>query len=73
LEEIKATALARLTVPVPAAVNNELVGIEEASRRLSMSKSYLYRNSNRFAFTRHVGRRLLFSTGGIDQYIKTRR
>jgi len=74
LEEVRATALARLTVPAPhTTANDELVGIDEASRRLGMSKTYLYHHSDTFAFTRHIGRRVLFSNDGIERYIRARR
>src|SRR5438132_10675444 len=69
LAEIQATVLARLAVPVQvAAATDELVDIAEASRRLSISRSFLYRHTCRLAFSRRVGRRLLFSSRGIDHY-----
>jgi len=73
LEQIRVIALARLTVPASVSKADELVGIEEASRRLNISKSYLYRHSGQFPFARHIGRRLAFSTLGIDRYITERR
>ena len=52
LERIRVVALARLIAPVPVSRVDELVGVEEASRRLSISKSYLYRHSGQFPFAR---------------------
>lgn len=73
LEEIRVIALARLTTPAPISKADELVGIEEAARRLNMSTAYLYRHHSQLPFARHIGRRLLFSSTGIDCFIAARR
>ena len=72
IEEIRVTALARLTGPAYAQPqqHDELLDTAEASRRLGISRDFLYRNQRQFSFTRHVGRRLLFSALGIEKYIK---
>jgi hypothetical protein len=72
LERIRVLAFARLVTPAPALRADELVGIEEAARRLCISKHYLYRHAGRFPFTRHIGRKLVFSSLGIDRYITSR-
>lgn len=70
LEEIRATALARLSAPSsPAEQPDELIDVAEAARRLGVSPEYLYRNHNRLPFTRHAGRKLLFSSKGIEHFI----
>lgn len=70
LEEVRATALARLTAPQPAADQaDELLDVAEAARRLGISEDYLYRHHKDFAFTRHMGRKLLFSSRGIEKHI----
>jgi predicted DNA-binding transcriptional regulator AlpA len=72
LEEIRWTAMARLTAPAPARSQaDELLSAPEAARRLGISQDYLYRHHRDFPFTRRVGRRLLFSALGIDRYIQT--
>lgn len=70
LEEIRVTALARLTAhePVPQQ-SDELLDIAEAARRLGVSRDFLYRNQRDFPFSRRLGRRLLFSARGVDNYI----
>jgi excisionase family DNA binding protein len=73
LEKVRVLAFARLMAPAPNLKNDELVGIEEAARRLGISKHYLYRHAGQFPFVRHIGRKLLFSSLGIDRYITTRR
>jgi hypothetical protein len=73
LEQIRVIALARLTAPATVSRADELVGIEEASRRLNISKSYLYRHWGQLPFARHIGRKLVFSSLGIDRYITVRR
>lgn len=71
IEEVRCTAMARLTGPAPLPSRaDELLPVEEASRRLGVSKDYLYRHGGDFPFTRRMGRKLLFSSLGIERYIK---
>jgi excisionase family DNA binding protein len=70
LEEIRCTAMARLTMLAPAQRPDELLMIEQAAERLGLSVDYLYRNHSRLPFTRRMGRSLRFSSLGIDEYIK---
>ena len=71
LEEIRCTAMARLSAPAISQnlTTDVLLSIEEASRRLGVSKDYLYRNGADFSFTRRMGRKLLFSSLGIEKHI----
>jgi predicted DNA-binding transcriptional regulator AlpA len=74
LEEIRATAMARLMAPAPQPQqHDELLDTAEAAKRLGISKDFLYRNHHDFSFTRRVGRRLLFSSLGIEKYIRQQR
>lgn len=72
LEQAKAIAFSRLTQSITPAQpqNDELLDIAEASRRLGLSKSYLYRHHQKFPFTRHIGRKLLFSAQGLEKHIQ---
>lgn len=70
LEEIRCTALARLTTPAAPQRPDELLTVEHAAERLGLSVDYLYRNHSRLPFTRRMGRSLRFSSLGIDEYIK---
>lgn len=72
LEEIRVTAMARLSCPVSAEVrqHDELLDVTEAARRLGVSKDFLYRNHTDFSSTRRIGRRLLFSSSGIETHIR---
>ena len=70
LEEIRCTALARLTAPAAVQRPNELLTVEQAAERLGVSANYLYRNHSRLPFVRRMGRTLRFSSLGIDEYIK---
>jgi hypothetical protein len=72
LEKIRVLAFARLVAPAPTLRTDELVGIEEASRRLNISRSYLYRHWGELPFASHIGRKLVFSSLGIDRYITAR-
>ena len=70
LEEIRCTAMARLSTPGAGQRPDELLTVELAAERLGVSVDYLYRNHSRFPFTRRMGRTLRFSSLGIDDYIK---
>ena len=71
VEEIRATALARLTAPQPIQSQaDELLDVSEAAKRLGISEDYLYRHHKNLPFTRHMGRKLLFSLRGIEKHIK---
>ena len=71
LEEVRATAMARLTsAPIQRPEVDELLDVAEAGRRLGVSKDYLYRHHRNFTFTRRVGRKLLFSAEGIEKHIR---
>jgi hypothetical protein len=70
LEEIKVTALARLTTRETKSQTDELPDVNETARRLHCSKDYLYRNSTKYSFTRREGRKLLFSSSGLALYLK---
>jgi predicted DNA-binding transcriptional regulator AlpA len=74
LREVEATALARLSAPAPQQAKlDALLDINEASARLGVSSSYLYRHARNFSFARRVGRALRFSSNGIESYIRSRR
>jgi excisionase family DNA binding protein len=70
LEELRCTAMARLTAPTAVQRPDELLTIEQATERLGVSVDFLYRNHSRLPFTRRMGRSLRFSSLGIDEYIK---
>jgi hypothetical protein len=72
LEVIRVTAMARLTAPAPVPQRDELVNVARAAQRLGVSEDYLYRHAGQFAFVRRMGRKLTFSSLGIDDYIKRR-
>jgi predicted DNA-binding transcriptional regulator AlpA len=68
LAEVQATALARLSAPVPAQqAPDALLNISQAAAKLNCSKDFLYKRS--FPFTRRLGRKLMFSSAGIDAYL----
>jgi excisionase family DNA binding protein len=70
LEVVRTTALLKLSAPINAPVqHDELLSVDDAAARLHVSRDYLYRNSSRYPFTRREGRKLLFSSNGIDKYL----
>lgn len=73
LETVRAVAWSRLTTtqaPTTQQSRDELLDVDQAAGRLGISASYLYRNHQRFPFSRRVGRSLRFSALGIDSYIQ---
>lgn len=72
LEEIRSTALARLSAPVSQPAPDALLDVASAAERLGVSAGYLYRNHRRFSFVRRMGRSLRFSSTGIEEYIRHR-
>jgi excisionase family DNA binding protein len=71
IEQVRYTAIARLSVPTHTpSESDQLLSVEDAAKRLSISEDYLYRHGKEFPFTRRVGRRLLFSSAGIDRYLE---
>lgn len=73
LEEIRATALARLARPAVEARPDEMLDVEQAAARMKCSTDYLYRHHRRLPFARRIGRKLLFSSAGLDSYLKRAR
>jgi hypothetical protein len=73
LEIIRATALMRITQPAPVVQADELLDINQASQRLGTSVDYLYRHAESLPFTRRIGRKLLFSSRGVESYINRKR
>ncbi len=55
------------------ASEDRLLTVNEASRKLGVTKDYLYRHADQFPFTVRVGpRQLRFSLHGMDRYIRQR-
>ncbi len=73
LELVRVTALSRIAAPAVQAKPDELLDVPQAAARLNVSENYLYRHSRRLPFTRRVGRKLLFSSSGLDSYLKKSR
>jgi hypothetical protein len=74
LELIRVTALARLAAPA-VSIEDKLLDIEQTAARLRCSTDFLYRNHKRLPFTRSnaVGGKLLFSSAGLDAYLRGKR
>jgi hypothetical protein len=70
IETVRIVALARLQAPAPSVrPNDELLSVDAAAGRLGVSAGYLYRHHKEFSFARRIGKRLLFSSSGIENYI----
>lgn len=70
LEVIRATCQIKLSASVPGASHDELLAVDAAAERLGVSTDYLYRHQDKFPFSRRMGRKLLFSSLGIDAYLR---
>ncbi len=71
LEEIRCTALARLSAPAPAQTREQLLDVEAAAQRLGVSRDYLYRHHAELPFTRRMGTALRFSLSGMEKWLRT--
>jgi hypothetical protein len=69
LETVRVTALARIASPADVKPDH-MLDVEETAQRMHCSRDYLYRHHRKFPFTRRIGRRLLFSSAGIDSYLR---
>ena len=70
IEQIRVAAFVRLIAPPLRDLPDSLVDVSEASKRLGMSVSYLYRNHESLPFTRRAGRSLRFSTQGMEEHLR---
>jgi hypothetical protein len=74
LREIEAAAIVRLcATPRPhevACEPEQLLDVEHAARKLSVSQDYLYRHWKKLPFAQKCGWGLRFSARGIDEYIR---
>lgn len=73
LEHVRTVALARLMSPAVEARPDELLNIKECAERMHVSTDWLYRNAANFKFARRIGRKLLFSSSGLDLYLRKSR
>src|SRR5579862_3853460 len=69
LECVRISALGVLMRPAAPAPDQN-IGVAETAKRMGVSKNWLYRNSAKFKFARRIGRKLLFSSAGLDSYLK---
>jgi hypothetical protein len=52
--------------------DDELLDVAAAASRLKVSKSHAYHHAKQWPFTVRVGGKLLFSSRGIDRYLRSR-
>jgi hypothetical protein len=74
LESVRNRAFVRMVAPESASASEDrLLDVAAAARRMGVSTQFLYVNSKKYSFTRRVGRRLLFSSNGLDTYLKQKK
>ncbi len=75
-ERLRAGAWMRATAPPPTSRTesggDRNVAVSEAARRLGVSADWLYKNAFRLPFTVRIGRRLLFSSQGLERWNRQR-
>jgi excisionase family DNA binding protein len=71
LEQVRVTCLARIAAPVDTRPDESLT-IQEASKRLGVSRSWLYHHWRKYEhkFVRQEGGKVLFSSNGIDAHLR---
>jgi predicted DNA-binding transcriptional regulator AlpA len=72
LDAMTRLRLVRLAQLAPVQAEERLLNVEQAAARLGMTASALYHRAQDFPFTVRQGRRLRFSSGGIDTWIRRR-
>jgi predicted DNA-binding transcriptional regulator AlpA len=65
-------AAAKRQLQCPAEEPEHNLSAKEAAARLGVSTAYLYKNAGRFPFALRTGRRLLFSSRGLERWNRTR-
>lgn len=66
------SARVQMAMMVPRSSNghgDRLLTVDEAAERLNLSKDTLYRRADDFPFTVRHGRKVGYSSNGIDRYI----
>jgi len=58
--------------PTPPTEAADLLRIDEAARRLNVSKTWLYRRIDRLPFVVRLDRQVRFSAAGLDRYLRVR-
>ena len=76
LERLKGLLWIRLNTPLQgspeATEGDRLLGVPEAAVKLGMAPSTLYKTADDYPFTIRQGRRLKFSSYGIERWIQAR-
>jgi predicted DNA-binding transcriptional regulator AlpA len=72
LAEVAATAQQRLCAPAPVQPADELLSVRQAAAKLGCSVDFLYKRGS-FPFARRLGRKLMFSSNGIEKYLREQR
>lgn len=73
LETIRIAAFARMISLQPSLPPDKSLTVKQAHKRLGVSEAYLYHHWKEFDFARQEGRKVLFSSNGIDQHLKKSR
>ena len=66
--QLEAAAVERAVKAAP----DENLSLPEAAQRLSVSESWLYKNSGKLPFRVKVGARVLFSSRGLERWLRQR-
>jgi hypothetical protein len=73
LEQVRLTAYTRIVTPAPAP-SDRLLDVNELADRLHVSKDFIYRNKDKYkSFGRRQGNKWLWSSSGLDAFLKRAR
>lgn len=71
LRTIELIAHGRMSRPaVAASRSDEWLTVQECAARMHKSRDWIYRHASAWPFTRRVGKTLLFSSMGLDSFLK---
>jgi predicted DNA-binding transcriptional regulator AlpA len=70
LEQVRSTAWMRLNESIAPVPEDRMLNARETAQRLGISVRYLYSIAHTMPFARHMGKRIVFSSNGIEEYLR---
>jgi|HubBroStandDraft_6_1064221.scaffolds.fasta_scaffold152022_2 hypothetical protein len=71
LESIRVLAFARIAAPGTIQKDDRLIDAQELADRLHVEKDFVYRHQSQYKeFAKPQGSKLLWSSNGLDSYLK---
>jgi hypothetical protein len=71
LETVRIVALTRILSPAASLSPDRLIGVSELAERLHVHSDFVYRHQSQYKeFAKPQGSKLLWSSNGLDSYLK---